>query len=89
MARLPEGEADFTEGLLQEGAWHQILSALGVGLLQERARHQDQRTMTIVMCAATLRAFSVISVGFMDISDESVEGDVKGVPVPVGTTQTG
>jgi hypothetical protein len=45
--------------------------------------------MTIVMRAATLRATNVTSVGFMDISDNSVEGDVRGVPVQIGTTQTG
>jgi hypothetical protein len=45
--------------------------------------------MTIVIRAATLMDSSAIIVGFMDISDESVEGDVRGVPVQVGTTQTG
>jgi hypothetical protein len=45
--------------------------------------------MTIVIRAATLMGSRVIIVGFMGSSDESVEGDVRGVPVQVGTTQTG
>jgi hypothetical protein len=39
--------------------------------------------MTIVTRASTLRASSVIFVCFMGISDESVERDVRGVPVQV------
>jgi hypothetical protein len=45
--------------------------------------------MTIVMRAATLGVSSVIIVGFVDITDEIVEGDERGVPVPNLTTQTG
>lgn len=87
MARPPE--TGLAEGLLQEGARHQHLSGLGVGLLQERARHQGRRTTTVVTRNLTLMGFSVIDVGFMGISDEIVEGDVRGVPVQEGTTQTG
>jgi hypothetical protein len=36
--------------------------------------------MTIVIRAATLMDSSVIIVGFMGISDESVEGDERGLP---------
>jgi hypothetical protein len=41
------------------------------------------------MRAVTWTATNVMSVGFMDISDNSIEGDVRGVPVQIGTTQTG
>jgi hypothetical protein len=75
--------------LLWEGAWHQVLDRLGVRPLQKGVRPQGRRTMTIVMRAATLRVSSVIIVGFTDITDENVEGDVRGVPVLNLTTQTG
>jgi hypothetical protein len=45
--------------------------------------------MTIVTRIATLMDLSVIIVGFVGISDESVEGDVRGVPVQEESTQTG
>jgi hypothetical protein len=54
------------------GSRLQILSGLGVGHPQERARHQDRRTMTIVTPVATLICFSVIIVGFMGLSDERI-----------------
>jgi Na+-translocating ferredoxin:NAD+ oxidoreductase RnfA subunit len=65
------------------------LSGLGVGLLQERARYQDRRKITIVTSISTSMGFSVIIVGFVGIYDESVEGDVRGVPVQGETTQKG
>jgi hypothetical protein len=45
--------------------------------------------MAIIMHAATSGKSSVIIVGFMDISDESIEGDMRGIPVQRGTIQTG
>jgi hypothetical protein len=86
MARHQEWESDLTEGFSRRGHDTSVLSGLEVGLLWDRARPQDRRTVTTVIRAATLVDSSAIIVDFMDNSDESVEGDVRGVPVQVGTT---
>jgi hypothetical protein len=72
-----------------EGARHRTLSGLGVGFMRGGALHQGRRSKTIDTCTVNLRASSVITVGFMGISEESVEGDDKGVPVQGRTTQMG
>jgi hypothetical protein len=88
LAHAPEAEelrlapSGLRVELLWEDARPQILDRLGVGLLQKGVRPQDRRTVTIVIRAATKGVSSDIIVGFTGITDEIVEGDVRGVPVP-------